>query len=93
MKSLQLGADLLCQKKDVHLQQISRDKWFNYMKTGNQRAAIVKEYELAHLSWIAGLNKRTPRVPLLKRITERQKKMNLLRFAKNLSSFEWRMTF
>ncbi|GGA34551.1 hypothetical protein GCM10010917_19790 [Paenibacillus physcomitrellae] len=47
MKSLQRGADLLCQEKDVHLQQNLRDKWSSYMKTGNQELPPVKEYELS----------------------------------------------
>ena len=40
MKTSQLGADLLCQERDVHLQQNSKDKWFSYMKTGNQEQLL-----------------------------------------------------
>ncbi|MNJ37606.1 hypothetical protein D3C77_324340 [compost metagenome] len=37
---LTLGADLRSQNKDVHLQQVSKDKWFSYMKTKSQERLL-----------------------------------------------------
>ena len=46
MKRIILGADLLCQNKDAHLQQISKDKWFSSIKTESQERPL-REYELS----------------------------------------------
>lgn len=47
MKRIILGADLLCQNSDVHLQQILKNQWSRYMKIESLRAAIAREYELS----------------------------------------------
>ena len=75
MKRIILGADLLCQNKDAHLQQISKDKWFSSIKTESQEQPLRESMSLAHLHWIAGSNKLKPQVRFLKKITELLKRM------------------
>ncbi len=58
MKRIILGADLLSQNKDVHLQDISKDNWSNYMKMESQGQRLPESMNLVRLPSIARLSKR-----------------------------------
>lgn len=93
MKRIILGADLLCQNKDAHLQQILKDKWFSCMKTESHEQPLRESMSLAHLHWIAGSNKLKPQVRFLKKIIELLKRMSSSLFVNEFSGLKWRMTF
>ena len=93
MKRIILGADLLCQNKDVHLQQNSKDKWSSYMKMESQGQRLRESMNLVHLPSIAGLSKRKRQVRFLKKITEQLKRMNSSLFVSEFSGLKWKMTF